>query len=341
MKRKMKWMLIIATTAIILIIMPKSVLAEENNMEVSYFDDGGRLYTYTVDGVKNYYPVPPEGFNPVTATDEQLERYGFPARPLQEDKLLEWNEQMSHYSYTPVPEVLVSAVKTVSKAELVKLQTLRYYSSIYQTTHGYCAGYAAYGNTYCQVQGDFVQPTIASSCTNYTYACHWIGMGDFNGSKIFKAGTVMNTYSGGRNYYPVYSYRGTFIRLTSMSVNAGDQIHIYCSFQSANDKLNVYIANNTNGTSQSVLIDVSASEYYDGSMADFMTENIQVNGNYNGLANFGTIYWTNCQVGTLDGNWYSLGSQNVYLVRMSGSSGYKASPQGINGTTFNTVWNAY
>lgn len=45
------------------------------------FPDGGKDYVYIIEGIENHYLVPPEGFNPLTATDEELDRYCFPDRP--------------------------------------------------------------------------------------------------------------------------------------------------------------------------------------------------------------------------------------------------------------------
>lgn len=44
---------------------------------VTEFDDGGKDYVYIIDGVKNHYLVPPDDFDPLTATDEELDRYCF------------------------------------------------------------------------------------------------------------------------------------------------------------------------------------------------------------------------------------------------------------------------
>lgn len=85
----------------------------------------------------------------------------------------------------------------------------------------------------------------------------------------------MNTYNSGRNYYAWYEYlsanhRNPEIRFTSVVINPGDEIHTYCSFQKLNNKFNAYVANNTNGTSQSVLVTISASEYFDSSTAEYI-----------------------------------------------------------------------
>ncbi len=47
---------------------------------IEYLDDGGRIYVYFIDGIKNSFPVPPDGFDPLTASDEDLSTYGFPPK---------------------------------------------------------------------------------------------------------------------------------------------------------------------------------------------------------------------------------------------------------------------
>lgn len=67
--------------------------------------DGGKIYVYIIDGTENMFPVPPDGFHPLTATDEALETYGFPPRPSDPDELSKWIENMSAWKQTPVPEI--------------------------------------------------------------------------------------------------------------------------------------------------------------------------------------------------------------------------------------------
>ena len=34
--------------------------------------DGGKIYVYYIDGIENDFPVPPAGFKPIEASDEEL-----------------------------------------------------------------------------------------------------------------------------------------------------------------------------------------------------------------------------------------------------------------------------
>lgn len=82
---------------------------------VTEFDDGGKDYVYIIDGVKNHYLVPPDDFDPLTATDEELDRYCFPDRPeamalsdAANSDYSDWYSLMANYTGTPEPEISVS-----------------------------------------------------------------------------------------------------------------------------------------------------------------------------------------------------------------------------------------
>lgn len=52
--------------------------------------------------------VPPPGFDPVTASDEQLACYGLPPRPSGGDALAQWNDRMSHVRRYVIPKFAVA-----------------------------------------------------------------------------------------------------------------------------------------------------------------------------------------------------------------------------------------
>lgn len=326
-----------------------SVSAEESTGElltcdeVIELDDGGKIYVYNIDGVINEFPVPPEGFNPLTATDKQLETYGFPPRPTDEKSLLDWNEMMSNYKCTPVPQLEKTGNSHLPAQKADVPSTLSLSSTTYYTNW---SGYVAKGN-FAQVQGDFVQPTIASSNPSYTHESTWVGLGGYNSGKLVQTGTAMNTYAGNKEYYAWYEYLSPAhpnpeIRLKNVTVRAGDKIHAYCSFQKSNNKFNAYIANNTNGTSQSILISISASEFFDQTTAEFINEHPSWGATDNGLTNYGTTKWTNCKVYTMSNSWVNLGSTTYDRAIMVGKNNRTmAQPSGLSGTSFTSTWYNY
>ncbi len=74
---------------------------------VEELPDGGKVYVYIIGGQENKFSVPPEGFVPLTATDEQLMTYGFPPRPSENntEDYKDWVKLMKNYKSTPVPEI--------------------------------------------------------------------------------------------------------------------------------------------------------------------------------------------------------------------------------------------
>lgn len=319
---------------------------------IEELSDGGKIYVYIIDGIKNSFPVPPKGFDPLKASDETLTTYGFPPRPSDVQELDEWMEDMEAYEYTPVPEIqktdIVHGVyKPALNSDAVENKICtNMVDSINDNTYSTnWSGYVAKGN-FAMVQGDFIQPTINPSNPSYTHESTWVGLGGYSSNKLVQTGTAMNTYNGTNNYYAWYEYLGTSgsvpeIRFTNITINPGDEIHTYCSFQGANDLFNAYVANNSNGTSQSVLVSLPASVYFDSSTAEFINEHPSWNVTDNGLTNYGTTKWKNCQIYKMTNSWVNLGSTTYDLVTMTNSSQIKAKPSGLNGQTFTSTWYNY
>lgn len=169
---------------------------------VTELPDGGKIYTFVIDGIENNFPVPPEGFNPLTASDETLETYGFPPRPVDKEELTEWKENMAAYKTTPIPEIEQTDRVHGANIPVPNMLTTFSSSDIRNSYSTNWSGYVAKGgtNAFAQVQGDFVQPTIQSGCANNTYESTWVGLGGYNSGKLVQTGTAMNTSGGGRNY---------------------------------------------------------------------------------------------------------------------------------------------
>lgn len=313
--------------------------------EIISLPDGGKIYVYNINGVINEFPVPPDGFDPLNASNETLETYGFPVRPSNPEEKAKWTERMKNYKTTPIPEIeqteIVHGLNRAVPAQETSLIT----RALDSNTQSYnWSGYVAKGN-FSQVQGDFVQPTISSSEPSYTHESTWVGLGGYyTNSGLVQTGTSITTYQGGRHYYAWYEYLSSAnpnpeIRMTSVTVNPGDRIHAYCSFQKSNNKFNAYIANDTNGTSQAVLISISASEYFDQRTAEFINEHPSWGATDNGLTNYGVTNWTNCKVYTMTGTWMNLGSTTYYRVTMINRNGnVLAEPSNLSGTSFINTW---
>lgn len=310
----------------------KSEYTTRASYSVTDLPDGGKDYVFLVEGVENHYLVPPEGFNPVVASDEQLATYAFPPRPDVEDfdAYSQWVSLMENYESTPLPEIEIT-VKPVEDENVSSTQT-RSVTGTMRTTNW--AGYVAdlgtnSSNFYTQVQMDYKHPTIAdiggTSVTSY-----WVGLGGSNTHKLVQAGTATHNTAIHYAWYEYLSDTGETVaaqHLESLTINPGDRMHVYISFQRANNKFSYYIANNTTGKSASGIVNLSAATQFDGSTAEWIIERAEIpttsGGTYlTSLGNFGEISITNCQATKNTSNtWYNLGQLNVKKCVMYNNSG--------------------
>jgi hypothetical protein len=84
-------------------------------VDVQTLPDGGTAYVYDTngDGVGDaWVVVPPSNFDPATASEADLERYGLPARPTDPDALAEWSKAWNgkrHWSHDLGSGICLSA----------------------------------------------------------------------------------------------------------------------------------------------------------------------------------------------------------------------------------------
>lgn len=282
------------------------------------YSDGGKDYTYIIDGVENHYFVPPTDFEPLEATDEQLARYCFPARPdvADQEAYAAWVELMANYSGTPEPEMLF----TIKMDELEEVdETMVYTASATSITNSYSYNWSGYiadlGSSsttyYTQVQADYEEPAISSSTASDDYVnSYWVGLGGHNSGKLVQAGTGT---IGANTHYAWYEYLSdtgstVSVQPVSLNVNAGDDMHVYISFQRSNDLFSYYIANNTTGKSASGTVTLDAAMQYDGTTAEWIVERSTVSGSLAYLGDYDTVTFTNCKATLNTSNtWYELG----------------------------------
>ncbi len=322
---------------------------------VTEFDDGGRDYVYIIDGVKNHYLVPPEDFDPLTATDEELDRYCFPDRPEAAVTLSnevsdysEWYSLMSNYTGTPEPEISISVQPVDPEPDT---PTTRATSISFYNWSGYASDLGdSSSKFYTQAQMDYKQPTISSVESGaVTLNSYWIGFGGYNGSqKLVQAGTSTSGINTHKAWYEYLSDTGETVYMQyidSLAVSAGDNIHVYIAFQKANDKFEYYIANNSTGKSASGYVELDADTQFDGTTVEWVVERCTVNGSLASLGNYGTMTLKNCKATLNSSNtWLNMGNlSGLSKMTMIGYSGNTLSSPGSisSGTQFTCTFKDY
>lgn len=320
-----------------------------------------KIYTYLINGVKQKYPVPPEGFSPLTATDEQLSTYGFPARPDTSDAEAydSWVSLMTGYEGTPVPNIKIRQ-KAIVDEPTSNITNARATTIRNDHWSGYISDLGSSSSKfYTQVQMDYTQPTIKSVSGNCGIS-YWVGLGGGrSGSQsLVQAGTAA------RGLYENYAWfeligdsQNHYEQKLNLKINPGDDIHLYVGFQAANNIFNCYIVNKTTGKHCSVLLGDDEGEIddnypFDGTTVEWVVErpgysyvsNPGVTYLYN-LPNYGNVTLTNCKAMINTSNtWDSLNSlTNLKRCVMVNSSGQSLStPSTISSNDqFTCTWGRY
>lgn len=325
--------------------------------DVEDLPDGGKIYVYKVDGVTHQFPLPPEDFDPISATDEQLKTYGIPPRPdiNNEDDYLSWVEIVDGVNFVPMTELeVMRGNENKASSNNTRYETTTYSAVSYRTSPNW-SGYVSNlglssSEFYTQVQVDYVEPTVKSSsgvCGNGV----WIGLGGDGSKSLVQAGTAVALLNPNRHYAwfeclgPNHTNPPQTIK--GIDVNPGDKIHIYISFQAANDLFNWYVVNSTTGQALSDTPKYDSDIYFDGSTVEWIVERPSGSTGYGELGNYGSVTFTNCKAMlNTSTSWINLEDlSNVSSLKMTsnGSSSGRtlSSPGSINGDTFTCYWYNY
>lgn len=329
---------------------------------VEEYPDGGKKYIYMIEGVENNYYVPPAGFNPLTASDEELARYYFPPRPdaSEEESYAQWVDLMSNYKGTPEPELVVTVKPADKQDNSILARNMRSYTTCYSDIwSGYESDLGKSSSLlYTQVQMDYVHPSVNSPGEYYLNSI-WTGLGGKGVDILVQAGTAndgVDPNSLPANYawfeYLCEEAGGSIsMKPVSLEISPGDKIHVYVSFQKANDLFSYHIANNTTGKSVSNTVNLSADKYYDGTTAEWVVERTQYVFNNKrvprDLGDYGTVILTNCKATLNTSNtWLDLDSlselHRVIMTSDKTPSGTVLSEPGdlSSGDTCTCTWKA-
>ena len=322
---------------------------------ISPLPGGGSLYTYNYPGGQvDQVPVPPTGFDPATASAEELATYDSPPRPSQSGQLVTWQTAMSAYrgSVAPTSTVEFAAPNgTVTSSN--SPGTLTSYSGNWS---GYYAGtYQPSTPTYVAVDGEAVAPDMVSNeCavgTTSIQAAIWVGLG---GSSTSSPGLVQQgvawcnpDLSTSPEWVPVTEFASTgpprwFCNYTSWTIPQGDTVLNEMSYSQSSGAATFYLEDVTTGIGHGCSRTPPTGWGFDGSTADWITE--QVDPSAYGLAHYDTFSFGDANA-ELDstGGFVTLGSRSSTGLTTGCSSSYTQYPGSINSneTSFTQYWNAY
>jgi hypothetical protein len=296
--------------------------------QVTTFSDGGKLYTYEEEGEKIVLPQPPANFNPLKASEAELERYAFPKRPSSEEQvqLAKWEEEMGTYKEMAPPTACTGAPPPRSG---ISGRVRHTGTSGSYNWSGYVTNAPTNRYQWNAAEGDFYQVNGAAhtSCKSNAILSSWVGLGGFEPEVyggFIQDGTDAYTNGSTDVWYEMYSglknKNGYF---PEMYVNPGDYIGFLVEYSTSTSTASFITYDQNTGVYRSVVIPETGIGYYDGSSGDFIEERPGVAGteNYYPLLNFGTSQFYYAEVRTAAGNWTFLGETNNVKNQMWSGGG--------------------
>lgn len=245
------------------------------------------------------YTGAPEGFDPISASAEELEAYGYPRRPDPDDApaYANWVRAVSTTRVTPQFAVTNRYHGPIHK---IGLPAVKGNTSFVGS--GNWSGYVLTGNgspPFIEAAGVWYVPDIGTQfrSTQYTpplvgYSSEWVGMDGYNSNDVIQDGTEADFYGGSAHYAAWWEvFPAPETKITNVSIHAGDLISAYSEKVVVNGKVSgkFYLANLS--TRQSFSLSHPASATFFGTSAEWIFERPSVNGVYdNPLPSYARSY---------------------------------------------------
>jgi hypothetical protein len=267
------------------------------------------------------YDLPPAGFDPVTATDAELEQYGLPPRPPIND--------VTRYARW---KTLVTATRVPPRLEFTKshhgpVQGLNQTSG--GATSENWSGYVVDGSanppftgSNSQVYAQWVIPTVTQGICSGTFSwvVQWVGLDGFGQSDVLQAGSqeiVQNCKPNELDYatwYEWYPAGSTNIFIGGDRVNPSDYLEITVWYTTTSPHGHAYLLDGTTGKASSVGFNGGAADYK-GATAEWIVERPEDDGNLTNLADYGTQAFFDAQANdALGGTYYLNYEEATYPV---------------------------
>lgn len=244
---------------------------------------------------------PPKGFDPFTASQSQLQQYGFPRRPTNPGGLKSWEQAMKSIKTFIVPEFKSMAAKACSFT---------------QSNSPNWSGYISNTSNATETQGTFTVPNLLNASTSQPDGAEvavWNGIGGDNNSHLIQAGADAKFHNLTNGVYqtqylwwealPDYAS----MQQISMSTYAGDTIYVSCTYNPSTGFTSFYVEDESTGQVASFSKD-TAADYYGGT-AEWVTERPDYNTYYAYLADYPSENFTGSTV-VEDGTDYAIGNTN-------------------------------
>jgi hypothetical protein len=308
-------------------------VGEPTDPQITRIEGGGRKYSYAIPGSPEdeYMTVnePPKGFDPLKASAEKLQTWGFPPRPKNEDGREEWRDLVGGYKEAYVGPGCEGA------ATHNTLGTQRTPS-----WSGYEAENPGQPYVWTAIIGNFYQPYDHGSCSISAEESSWVGIGGDFSNRFIQSGTEVEVGGAMRPWIEIWSAEGGKAtggwdyKIPGFPLQPQAYIRLYAGYNPSLEIAYFYITNDNTG--QTILNEWHiGAKYYDGDSVEWIDEAPQY------LLNFGQVTWWSNSAQTYQNYVYPIEPVNNYKLAIWNNGHVVAAPESLwNQTNFTDVYHS-
>jgi Peptidase A4 family len=264
--------------------------------------------------------APPVNFDAVSATDAQLDLYGFPPRPdakKSPEAYATWKMVFSHQTARIVPQLRATNVYNVPAQ--ITSDTAGRRNAPNGTTSNNWSGYVIsdsadpFAAPKSYIFAGFVVPfaqQAAGTCSSkWVYASEWVGLDGSGSSDVLQAGVDTDAKcSKGKtigNYDVWYEwFPNSEVVIKNFAVYPGDVVFVYV-WSTSHTEGHYFIANLTSGKSSTLAFKAPKGTELKGNSAEWIVERPTIGGKLATLPNYTSDPWYLCHVLVPGGEIYS------------------------------------
>jgi hypothetical protein len=264
----------------------------------------------------------PSGFDALSASDEELQTYGYPRRPDPSD--------------AKAYGLWVRAVSTTRIAAELAVNVGRYHrpnqrSSANSSDSGNWSGYSLIGGSpkFDEVVGDWIVPSVNSQFESFTgYSSMWVGIdGNCKCNDLIQDGVSMDWVGGKASYSAWIEFiPEPEVLIKNFTIQPGDVITAYSTVEVKSGKTYglYYMSNFNTKKSVSLSLPMPSGTSYSGLSAEWIVERPEIGGSFqNPLPNYAFAYMDNAWAyragSTKKITFLSEANENIVMVSASGT----------------------
>lgn len=282
--------------------------------------------------VTTYHPPP--GFDPLSASNAERQKAGFPPRPDDPRLQARYDHVLTRLKgkLNYVPPTLRRNAEVFHGPRRQQAQAGAEAQAGTETSTNWsgAAVFAPTGKPFSWIQGDWVIPDVDAPTQNqWSYCATWIGIDGDGSGDVCQIGFECEVYRSGssivRNVYPWWEwFPESEVAITNFSASPGDMVTaLLCTSGGGATSASAYFTNRTTGATTSLSFSAPAGTSLVGNSAEWVVEAPTVGGQQSSVADYGEVFFSECTAfaGTIAGGGTAVGGGTGDSITMDDAAG--------------------